>query len=45
MPTLRVSAEKVCYVVVKARELEVKVAPAELDEASNASDDDMAQIL
>jgi hypothetical protein len=45
MPTFRISPEKVCFVVVKARELDVKVAPAELDEGSNASDDDMAQIL
>jgi hypothetical protein len=45
MPTLRISSEKVCFVAVKARELDVKVAPAELDEASNATDDDMTQIL
>jgi Protein of unknown function (DUF3775) len=45
MATLRVSPEKVCFVVVKARELDVKVAPTELDDGSNASDDDMAQIL
>ena len=45
MPTLRISPEKVCFVAVKARELDVKVAPAELDEASNATDDDMTQIL
>jgi hypothetical protein len=45
MPTLRISPEKVCFVAVKARELVVEVAPAELDESSNASDDGMTQIL
>jgi hypothetical protein len=45
MATLRISPEKVCFVVVKARELDVKVPPTDLDEGSNASDDDMAQIL
>jgi hypothetical protein len=33
MPTLRISTEKVCYVVVKAREFDVKVAPEWLDDA------------
>jgi len=45
MATLRISPDKVCFVVVKAREFDAKVAPTELDEGSNASDDDMAQIL
>ena len=30
MATLRISPEKVCFVVVKARELDVKVEPEEL---------------
>ena len=42
---LRISTDKVCYVVVKARELDVKVAPYGLDEGSNPSDDQMAAIL
>jgi hypothetical protein len=36
---LTVSLEKVCYVIAKARELDVKVAPEELD------DDGMGRIL
>lgn len=45
MPTLRISSEKVCYVVVKAREFDVKVAPEWLDDGSNPSDDGMMRIL
>jgi len=45
MPTLRISPEKVCSIVVKARELGVKVAPEWLDDGSNPTDDQMAQIL
>jgi Protein of unknown function (DUF3775) len=45
MPTLRISPEKVCFVVVKARELDVKVAPEWLDDGSNPTDDQMGQIL
>ena len=45
MAALRISPEKVCFVVVKARELDVKVAPEELDRGSNATDDQMVQIL
>jgi Protein of unknown function (DUF3775) len=45
MPTLRISSEKVCFVVVKARELDVKVAPEWMDDGSNPADDRMAQIL
>jgi hypothetical protein len=40
-----ISTETVCFVIVKARELDVKVAPVELDEGSNASDDAMQRIL
>ena len=36
---LTISPEKVCYVIAKARELDVKVAPEELD------DDGMGRIL
>jgi hypothetical protein len=45
MPTLRISPEKVCFVVVKARELDAKVAPEWLDDGSNPTDDQMGQIL
>jgi hypothetical protein len=40
-----ISTEKVCFVIVKARELDVKVAPEELDDGSNPSDDGMQRIL
>jgi Protein of unknown function (DUF3775) len=40
-----ISTEKVCFVIVKARELDVKVAPEEMDDASNPSDDGMRRIL
>jgi hypothetical protein len=39
-PELEISLEKVCFVIAKARELDVKVAPEELDDAS---DEDMMQ--
>jgi hypothetical protein len=45
MPTLGISTEKVCYVVVKAREFDVKVAPEWLDDGSNPTDDGMMRIL
>jgi hypothetical protein len=45
MPTLRISSEKVCYIVVKAREFDVKVAPEWLDDGSNPTDDGMIRIL
>jgi hypothetical protein len=45
MPTLRISTEKVCYVVVKAREFDVKVAPEWLDDGSNPTDDGMTRVL
>jgi Protein of unknown function (DUF3775) len=37
---LGISLQKVCFVIAKARELDVKVAPEELDDAS---DEDMLQ--
>ena len=40
-----ISTEKVCFIIVKARELDVKVAPEDLDEGSNATDDQMQSIL
>jgi hypothetical protein len=40
-----ISTDKVCYVIVKARELDVKVAPEELGDGSNATDDAMQRIL
>jgi hypothetical protein len=40
-----ISTETVCFVIVKAREFDVKVAPDELDEGSNPTDDNMQRIL
>ena len=40
-----ISTDKVCYVIVKARELDVKVAPEDLDDASNPTDDGVQRIL
>ena len=45
MPTLRISTEKICYVVVKAREFDVKVAPEWMDTGSNPTDDGMTRVL
>jgi hypothetical protein len=42
-PELNISLEKVCFVIAKARELDVKVAPEELDDASD--EDMMRRIL
>ena len=41
MATLRISPDKVCYVIAKAREFDVKVAPEELED----DQDDMERIL
>ncbi len=40
-----ISTETVCYIIAKARELNVKVAPEDLDDASNPTDDGMQRIL
>ena len=45
MPTLRISTETVCYVVVKARQFDVKVAPEWLNGGSNPTDDGMTRVL
>ncbi len=45
MPTLRISTEKVCYVVIKAREFDVKVAPEWMDTGSNPTYDGMTRVL
>jgi hypothetical protein len=44
-PTLSISTEKVCYVVVKAREYDVKDVVTIPDEGSNATDDAMVSVL
>ena len=42
---ISISPEKVCYIIVKAREFDVKVEPVESDPASNPSDDADREIL
>lgn len=45
LPALAISPEKVCFVVVKAREFDVKDAVTNPDESSSATDDAMASVL
>ena len=42
---LTISPEKACYIVVKAREFDVKVEPAVSDPGSNPADDQTRDIL
>lgn len=44
-PDLSISTEKVCFVVVKAREFEVKDLVTEPDPGSNPTDDGMIAVL
>ncbi len=44
-PELKISPEKVCFVVVKARELDVKIPPEELDEGTDPTDDGNLAVL
>lgn len=44
-PELSISPEKVCFIVVKAREFDAKDVGAELNDSSNASDDAMRSVL
>jgi hypothetical protein len=45
LPVLAISPEKVCFVIVKAREFDVKDAVTEPDTGSNPSDDRMIAVL
>jgi hypothetical protein len=45
IPTLSISTEKVCFVVVKAREFDVKDVATNDDDGSNPSDDGMVEVL
>ena len=45
MPTLAISAEDVGYLIVKAREFDVKEANSDPDSGSNATDDNMIDVL
>ncbi|MGO9474879.1 MAG: DUF3775 domain-containing protein [Rhodomicrobium sp.] len=42
---LTISPEQVCFIIVKAREFDVKDADSELESGSNASDDRMISVL
>ena len=44
-PTLIISSESVCFIIVKAREFDVQDVVADPDSGSNASDDKMATVL
>jgi hypothetical protein len=45
LPTLSISPEKVCYIVVKAREFDVKDVVTDRDDGSNPTDDAMISVL
>jgi hypothetical protein len=44
-PTLTISPEKVSYIIMRAREFDVKEATSEMEEGSNATDDKMVAVL
>ena len=44
-PDLSISTEKVCYIIVKAREFDVKDVVTDPDGASNSTDDGMLSVL
>jgi len=45
LPDLGINPEKVCHVVVKARQFDVKEAPADEGSGSHAADDGMTDVL
>ena len=44
-PTLTISSESVCFIIVKAREFDVQDVETDPDSGSNATDDKMASVL
>jgi Protein of unknown function (DUF3775) len=44
-PTLSISSENVCFIIVKAREFDVQDVVTDPDSGSNATDDQMASVL
>jgi Protein of unknown function (DUF3775) len=44
-PDLSISPEKLCYIIIKAREFDAKVEPMDLDPGSNPSDDGNRAVL
>lgn len=45
MPNLSISSEKVCFLIVKAREFDVQDVDTEQEEGSNPSDDRQIDVL
>jgi hypothetical protein len=45
VPSLSISSEKVCFIVVKAREFDAKDVVTDPEDSSNASDDAMISVL
>lgn len=45
VPELNISRDKICYIIVKAREFDAKVDPVESDPGSNGIDDGESEIL
>lgn len=45
MPNLSISSEKVCFLIVKAREFDVQDVDTELEEGSNPTDDGQIDVL
>jgi len=44
-PSLTIATEKICFIIVKAREFDVKDEVTDPDDASNATDDGMISVL
>jgi len=44
-PELAISPEKVCYIIIKAREFDAKDVVTDPDDSSNATDDAMLSVL
>jgi hypothetical protein len=45
MPNLSISSEKVCFLIVKAREFDVQDVDTELEDGSNPTDDRQIDVL
>lgn len=45
VPDLAISPEKICFLIVKAREFDVKDVATDIGDSSNASDDAMRSVL
>ena len=45
MPNLSISSEKVCFLIIKAREFDVQDVNTELEEGSNPTDDRQIDVL